>query len=139
MRMICVWRSRTWRLAHPSTCSSSLKTETTYSNNKIIYEKKWDTEGNLVYKKGDGLIENFYKGGCLKSKINFVDGKRDGLYVEYFKNGNERCQGEMSADSMDGYWIFFYHNGKKEMEGDFKFGQATNVKIYHDNGELKSD
>ena len=117
--------------------NKSLKTETIYLDDQIINEIKWDDNGNLVYKKGDEVVENFYRSGNLKSKINFKNGKRNGLYIEYYENGKVRSKGEMISDTMNGDWKFFYHNGKKEMEGKFVFGQMSSVRIYHDNGVLK--
>lgn len=114
------------------------------------------------YKNGvlTGDYKMFYEDGkTLKEKAFYEDGKIEGLYEEFFANGKIKSRGYFQNDVKVGEWNEFYPNGKVQrrmffIDGDingtaenfdgngnitleeyYKYGCFTDLSLYNANGE----
>ena len=67
------------------------------------------------YSKGkkDGLSENFFENGLLRSRENFKDGKKDGTWTSWWDSKKElkEMQGSYRQGKMVDKWFFYDPNG----------------------------
>lgn len=61
----------------------------------------------------------------IKEKATYVDGKLDGLYEEFFANGKIKSRGYFQDDAKVGEWIEFYPNGKIQRRVFFLDGEVN--------------
>jgi len=96
----------------------------------------------------DGLVEEFYDNGQLKSRENYKDGEREGLWEEFYENGQTQSIGVYERGQKVGEW--WYHDEDCEIIKSEKFdkgllrmtwtqeGQNKKLIYFHDNGQIGS-
>lgn len=61
--------------------------------------------------KANGLCQEYYENGKLKTELTTLGGKRNGSYAEYFENGKPKITGEYKLDEKVGEWKEYNDNG----------------------------
>ena len=112
----------------------------------------------------NGLWEEYYDNGQIKSTANYKDGAIFGQYIEYYDNGQIKKQtiyksgnfngpyieyyyredmstvikeeGNYKAGRKEGLWIKYFRNGKKELEVNWKSDVEVEWIRYYKNGTV---
>ena len=112
----------------------------------------------------NGLWQEYYDNGQIKSTANYEDGAIFGQYIEYYDNGQIKKQaiykngnfngpfieyyyredmstvtkeeGNYKAGRKEGLWIKYFRNGKKELEVNWKSGIEVEWIRYYKNGNV---
>jgi antitoxin component YwqK of YwqJK toxin-antitoxin module len=121
----------------------SVKSQITYnlSGKKDGVAKTFDKEGNVesteIYRNGyllskgvidseglyQGMWENYYLNGELKSKGEYKDGKKYGKWIYYFRNGKVEQEGFYDDNGLyTGLWKWYFDDGSLLRKEEFRRG-----------------
>ena len=108
-----------------------------YSSGKL--KARWEV---TVTKEGEfknGLHEELYESGQMKSIVNYIDDSEHGLYRSYYKNGKVQAEINFIEGLMYGTYKEWYDNGKKKRFADYQDGMLHgNVTTWDSNGNIVS-
>ena len=71
----------------------------------------------------DGLVEEFYDNGQLRSRKNYKNGKIDGLFESFHENGQLKERGNIKDLEQDGLWEYFDDGGNLTKTEEYKGGE----------------
>lgn len=100
--------------------------------NPNVFEEKFTPE-RLVFQiqfKGDlpdGLFQENYPSGEIKSITFFEDGKQNGDFREFHKNGEIKAQGAYLNGKKEGAWEEFYENGNTGLAVNYQNGLMQGI------------
>lgn len=85
-----------------------------------------------------GMWENYYLNGKLKSKGEYLDGKKYGKWIYYFQNGKVEQEGYYDKNgSFTGTWKWYYDNSQLLRTEEFRRGLEDGMlEEYDRNGKL---
>jgi uncharacterized protein len=75
--------------------------------------------------KKEGLWNNFYEDGRVKSVGNFKNNRQVGEWKFLFKNGGQEQKGSFKNGQFDGEWKWFYGNNKTLRIEEFENGKRN--------------
>ena len=85
----------------------------------------------------DGLCEEYYENGQLRSTGNYIDKKKDGLWQEYHENGNLATMVNFKEGKKVGFLKNYYTDGQLKGRINYKEGKENGMmELYHQNGQL---
>src|SRR3990167_9007202 len=79
--------------------------------------------------KLDGLYEEYYKDGRLRSRYNYQAGELDGLYEDFYEDGRLSYRCNYQAGELEGLYEGYYKDGKLSYRCNYKAGER-NSKVY---------
>lgn len=83
--------------------------------------------------KRQGLWEEFYFDGTLKSKGEYKDGKKIGEWLFYFNSGELEQKGTFLEGELEtGTWIWYHENGQILREENFRKGKEDGMMYEYD-------
>jgi len=91
--------------------------------------------GTLKNGRWDGLREDYYANGQLKSRGNYKNGKWDGPFERYYDNGQLIEKGTLKDGALVGPHEYFWPSGRVKVRGNYADGPLED---YYANGQLKS-
>ncbi|MDF2159023.1 toxin-antitoxin system YwqK family antitoxin [Algoriphagus sp. CAU 1675] len=109
--------------------------------NQKVFEEKFTPERVVfqIHFKGDlpdGLFQENYPSGEIKSITSFEEGKQSGDFREFHKNGEIKTQGTYLDGKREGSWEEFYETGITKFEVIYKEGlMQGNSKGYFPDGK----
>jgi len=117
------------------------------SENRLIYDEltnKGTEDFPIMYYEGElfnGVALSNYsssKGGQLEMEHHYKDGKKDGWCKRYYQKSQLRWEGNYKAGVL-GNRKSYFKNGKIKQEIEVISEGEYNKKIYHLNGQMRSD
>lgn len=123
-----------------------LQSEGLFENN--MYQGKWKfyhkdgkTIKQIVEYVNDtlnGIREDYWENGKLKSKTANINGKQNGKTIHYHKNGEIEETNFLKNGEVHGISTRYYFNGKLESKCDYWNGiRRDTCKFYYENGNLE--
>jgi hypothetical protein len=119
---------------------------------------------SLGHPQKEGLAEEWYSDGTLKSRIRWKKGQKDGdaIYnhsngrkshathyqegkklgfsTAWFENGQKQWEAMFRADQANGVWREWYSDGKKKMEALYDRGRLNgHVTWWYPNGRIQQE
>ena len=93
--------------------------------------------GNYTNSRKTGLWKKYYKGGKLKSEINYKLGRPYGKFTTYYSNGVKEEEGNWKGSKYTGELTRRHKNGKISQEVKFNDAGKMNgtVKYFYENGK----
>ena len=86
----------------------------------------------------EGLFENYYESGKLKSRAHLKDGKGNGLFSEYYENGQLKKRVNTKDGKIIGPVEYFHENGQLKSKVNTKDGKSDGLyEEYFETGQLK--
>ena len=107
-----------------------------------LWEEYYDngqlrSAGNYMDSKKDGLWQEYYENGNMANMVNFNDGKKVGLLKNYYTNGQLKGRINYIEGKEHGMMELYHQNGKLMLEGFFKEANQISVwKYYDEDGKL---
>ena len=93
--------------------------------------------GNYIGSKKDGLWQEYYENGNLANMVNFKEGKKVGLLKNYYSDGQLKGRINYKEGMEHGMMELYHQNGKLMLEGFFKEANQISVwKYYDEDGKL---
>ncbi|TFV93338.1 toxin-antitoxin system YwqK family antitoxin [Algoriphagus kandeliae] len=111
--------------------------------NRKVFEEKFTPERvvfqiNFKADLPEGLYQENYPSGEIKSITFYVDGKQNGDFREFYKNGELKAQGAYLEGKREGTWEEFYENGVTKIEVNYKEGlMQGNALGYYPDGKAR--
>ena len=96
------------------------KTTEFWQNGILLSKGMLDT----AYRK-QGVWEEYYPTGDIKSKGAYIDDLREGNWSYFFPGGATEQTGAYKAGRPDGVWNWFYENGKLLRKESYKNGRES--------------
>ncbi len=75
----------------------------------------------------NGIKNEFYSDGKLKSEISFRDGKKDGMKKIFYSDGKLKSETSFRDGNKDGFEKLFYSDGRLKSEIEYRNGQVSRV------------
>tara|TARA_Y100001936_G_scaffold253082_1_gene315693 strand:+ start:1502 stop:2479 length:978 start_codon:yes stop_codon:yes gene_type:complete len=95
-----------------------------------------------TYKDGilNGLFEEYYPNGQLKTKVIYKNGRKDGLYESYWNNGQEKAKNIYKNGIIkDGTYKWFWKNSQLHLVRTYKNGKLEGLyKAFYKHGQLRN-
>ena len=85
------------------------KNETFYDEAKTKINERYYVDKDGFWQ---GLYEEFYKSGRLRTRCTFKDDKQDGLYKQFYEKGQLFTKCTFKNGAFDGLYERFYESGK---------------------------
>ena len=107
-----------------------------------LWEEYYDngqlrSTGNYIGRKKDGLWQEYYENGNLENVMNFKEGKKVGLLKNYYSDGQLKGRINYKEGKEHGMIELYHQNGKLMLEGFFKEANQISVwKYYDEDGKL---
>ena len=101
-----------------------------------------DTSSESVYcvdgndKPINGIVVEYFENGNILREMTIRDGRENGMEREYYQNGNLRVETNVVNSHADGLSKLYNEDGKLYMEINWVDGNATEVKVYDDSGNV---
>jgi len=99
--------------------------EGTWKEGEYLITNRWNKNGNLIIKDGQGKISGKNKEGLVLWEKEFVDGKLEFQWDnvhEYYENGQIKSETGYSENEKHGRYSIWYENGQIKEKGKNRLG-----------------
>ena len=112
-----------------------------YEGKWKFYHKDGETIKQILEYVNDtlnGIREDYWGNGNLKSTVNIVKGKQIGESLHYYENGNLEEKNVLKNGILHGSMIQYYKNGNVESERKYWNGELIDSsKTFFENGKIE--
>jgi TonB family protein len=91
------------------------------------------TDSKFINKQG--VFNNFYSSGKIKSIEIYNNNKKNGKWIQYYENGKKDFEIEYLNDSKTGEWHWYFENGQIGAKEKYDKNNIIKAKYWNQNGQ----